>query len=93
MLLIEEYLRTSYENLDPEFVDGQLIQRTGTTFRHGQMKTRLAEIFYELRRTGLPFLSLISLRLRVGPDRVRIPAFCVYAERLPQEQCQPSLRS
>src|SRR5262245_30772461 len=81
---IEEYLRTSFEDLDREYVDGEIVERTLPTNLHSRTQTRLARIFDTLGDT-LPLFTRVELRSRVGPTRVRVPDVSVYADVEPQD--------
>ena len=75
---IEEYLRTSYEDLDREYVDGEIVERTLPTNLHSKAQCRLAGILDRLGET-LPLYGRVELRSRVTATRVRIPDVSAYA--------------
>ena len=52
---VEEYLRTVYEP-DAEFVDGAIVERNPGENPHSMVQVRLVEIFYELKKKGIPAL-------------------------------------
>jgi Uma2 family endonuclease len=74
---IEEYLRTSYEDLDREYVDGEIVERTLPTNLHSKAQCRLAGILDRLGET-LPLYGRVELRSRVSATRVRIPDVSAY---------------
>jgi Uma2 family endonuclease len=82
-LSLEEYLHTSYENPDPEYVDGKLLARGLSDNEHSSMHARVGGLFWDLAKTR-PFYGLMSLRSRVSPTRVRVPDLSLYAE------CEPN---
>ena len=75
---IEEYLRTSFEDLDREYVDGEIVERTLPTNAHSKTQFRLAGILDRLGETR-PLYGRVELRSRVSATRVRIPDVSVYA--------------
>jgi Uma2 family endonuclease len=81
---IEEYLRTSYEGLDREYVDGEIVERTLPTNLHSKVQARLARIFDTFGDT-LPLYTRTELRLRVNLTRVRIPDVSVYSGEEPTD--------
>jgi len=88
-LSLEEYLHTSYENPDPEYVDGTLVARGLSDLEHSSAHARVGGLFWELAKTR-PFYGLMSLRCRVSPTRVRVPDLSLYAECKPTDPV-PSL--
>src|SRR5262245_27723660 len=89
---IEDYLRTSFEGLDREYVDGEIVERTLPNFLHSKTQWRLSGLIWELSKT-LPFHGCTELRSRVRATRVRIPDVSIYAGAEPTESvpAQPPL--
>jgi Uma2 family endonuclease len=81
---LEEYLRTSFENPDREYVDGEIVERPLPDKLHSRVVSRLAWLVENLAQTR-PFFSHVDLRSRVAATRVRIPDISVYAECEPAE--------
>jgi len=75
---MDEYLRTSFEDLDREYVDGEIVERTLPTNLHSKAQFRLAAIFDALANTR-PLYGRVELRSRVSATRVRIPDVSIYA--------------
>jgi Uma2 family endonuclease len=75
---IDEYLRTSYEDLDREYVDGEVVERSLPTNPHSKAQGRVVGIFEVLSETR-PLYTRVELRSRVSATRVRIPDVSVYA--------------
>jgi len=82
---IEEYLRTSYPEMDREFVDGEVIEKAMPPKSHSMVQARLVEVFYELRKKA-PLFALPELRTRTEATRYRIPDVSVYAGQIPEEE-------
>ena len=47
----EDYLRTSFEGLDREYVDGEIVERTLPNFLHSKTQWRLSGLIWELSKT------------------------------------------
>jgi Uma2 family endonuclease len=80
----EQYLQTSFDGPDREFVNGEVVERNVGEKPHSEAQVRLVEIFYELRRKH-PLYSAIELRMRLTPSRYRIPDFAVFYPEKPRE--------
>jgi len=81
---IEEYVRTSFEDGDREYVDGEIVERGLPDEPHSRTQWRLSGLIWDLSKT-LPFRGCISLRLRVRPTRIRISDGCIFARAEPTE--------
>ena len=81
---IEEYLRTSFDNPDREYVDGEIVERPLPNRRHSRIQWRLVWLIENLAQTR-PFFGHIDIRSRVSPKRVRIPDLSIYAGEEPAE--------
>ena len=86
---IEEYLRTSFENPDREYVDGEIVERPLPDQLHSETVWLLTGVIWELAKTR-PFYGRPDLRSRVAPARVRIPDLSIYAENKPTEMVPSS---
>ena len=82
---IEEYLRTSFEGLDREYVDGEIVERALPDQLHSETQWRLDGIIWDLAKTR-PFHGRPELRSRVASKRVRIPDVSIYAGSKPTER-------
>jgi Uma2 family endonuclease len=81
---LEEYLRTSFDNPDREYVDGEIVERPLPDLFHSKTHFRLAWLIGNLAQTR-PFFGQVELRSRVGQTRVRIPDVSIYAGEEPTE--------
>jgi Uma2 family endonuclease len=80
LISVDEYLRTSFHP-DCDFIDGEVLERNVGKRRHAYAQTQIAVWF------DLPHLhALIALRMRVGPNRIRIPDVVVSEMPLPDEE-------
>ena len=84
LVSVEEYLRTSFDGPDREYLDGEIVERNVGEKEHSRIQGRLVEIFYELRKSK-PLFSYPELRLRLGPGRFRIPDVAIFAPEKPVE--------
>src|SRR5882724_2422932 len=82
---IEDYLRTSFEGLDREYVDGEIVERTLPDNLHSETQWRLSGLIWDLSKK-LPFHGRTELRSRVAATRVRIPDVSIYAGRNPTDR-------
>jgi Uma2 family endonuclease len=81
---LEDYLRTSFEGLDREYVDGEIVERTLPDRLHSRTQFRLAGLIWDLGKI-CPLHGMTELRSRVGATRIRIPDISVYAGQEPVE--------
>jgi Uma2 family endonuclease len=76
MVSLEEYLATAYEP-DCDFVDGYLEERNVGEWDHSRLQLKIGA--YLLARYEAQGMRVApELRIRVTPDRVRIPDLCVF---------------
>lgn len=76
-MTLQEYTRTSFENPDPEFLDGEVVERNGGTLPHARALAVVAAALYqENELTGLQ--PVLSLRLRIAPNRIRVVDIAVF---------------
>jgi Uma2 family endonuclease len=89
---VEEYLRTSYDGADREYLDGDVVERNVGNNPHSEAQWRLSAFIWELSKQhrvhGRP-----ELRVRVGERRYRVIDLAVYAGGPPTElvPASPSL--
>src|SRR5689334_10428440 len=81
---IDDYLHTSFDDLDREYVDGEIVERTLPDRLHGKTQFRLAGLIFRYCET-LPLYGMTEVRSRVAPTRVRIPDVSIYAGDEPVE--------
>jgi Uma2 family endonuclease len=86
----EEYLRTSFEDRAPEYIDGELVERSVPNRSHSRTQTRLAGQFERLRER-LPLFACTELRVPVAPTKYRIVDLAVYANQEPAEELPKEL--
>jgi len=84
LISVDEYLRTSFHP-DCDFVDGEVLERNVGKRRHGYAQARVAAWFVQ-RQKALRLEPLTELRMRVGPNKIRIPDVVVSETPLPDEE-------
>ena len=82
-LPVEEYLRTSFPDLDKEYQDGELVERSLPDYLHSKTQGLLIALFIALRK-AFPVFVCPELRLRVRPGLYRIPDVSVFYPTEPQ---------
>ena len=75
LLSQEEYLHSSFE-YEPEYVDGELVERSMPTDFHARLIARLIG-YLEMHRKNWRIEVLPDVRLQVTPNRVRLPDIAV----------------
>ena len=85
LVSVEEYLNTSYEGPDREYVDGRIVERNLGEKDHSRPQGELIIFFGSLRRT-LRTYAYPEQRVQVKATRFRIPDVCVYVGSEPDEQ-------
>ena|ERR1022692_774358 len=80
----EQYLRMSFDGPDPEYVDGEIIERHLGSMRHSKAQRRVNRFFESLsdRHSLHPFPRLT---LKVSATLYRVPDIAVYLGGEPVE--------
>jgi Uma2 family endonuclease len=85
---VEEYLRMSFEGPDPEYLDGELLERNLGDDSHSATQVRLTILFGKwLDR--VPFQIRTELHMKLAPSRIRIADLAVFLEK-PSERIPSS---
>lgn len=84
LISLEEYLNTSYRP-DCDFVDGHVLERHVGKRRHSYAQMHIG-IWFGSRAEQLRLEPLSELRMRVAPNRIRIPDVVVSEVPLPEEE-------
>jgi len=80
---VEEYLQTSFEDGDLEYVDGELLDTNAGEIDHSVVQTLLCGWFLA-RRKLLGVFPLAEVRVKVSPTRYRLPDVTVVLEPKPE---------
>lgn len=86
---IEDYLGMSFEH-DREYVNGEIIERSMPTLTHGEVQAILASWFRQYRKQH-NLLVVCEVRMRLGPDLVRIPDIACFIGRPDELPTTPPL--
>ena len=81
---VEEYLRTSFDGPDLEYLDGELVERNMGNLSHGRIQFLIARILAE-RELEAGLFVVVETRAQVTLTRYRIPDVAVYMGK-PEEQ-------
>jgi Uma2 family endonuclease len=74
---VEEYLHTSFEDGDCEYLDGEIVEKNMGELGHGTIQAYLTSLLMALRaKLGLRVAA--EVRIRITPSRYRIPDICVW---------------
>jgi Uma2 family endonuclease len=71
LVQLEEYLSTSYEDADREYVDGEVLERNLGDVNHGDQQTAFA-VFLRANYRGLLWVG-VEVRTQVRARRFRVP--------------------
>ncbi len=80
----EEYLSTSFDGLDREYVHGEIRERAMPDELHSHTQAQLIGLFYVLAKQRAIHVRP-ELRLRLARDEFRIPDVCVFLGERPKE--------
>jgi Uma2 family endonuclease len=81
---VEEYLHTSFPDLDREYRDGEIVQRSLPTYLHGKVQALLVAVFLALRGK-LPVFPCVETRMKVRTGLYLIPDVAVFYPQEPEE--------
>ncbi|MDQ2898183.1 MAG: Uma2 family endonuclease [Acidobacteriota bacterium] len=82
---IEEYLNTSFEGPDREYLDGKVVERSMPRYSHSEAQNNLCGWFYQ-RKWKLRLFGCPELRVQISANRVRVIDLAVYAGNKPEQQ-------
>jgi Uma2 family endonuclease len=81
-LSVEQYLSTSFPDLDKEYRDGELVERTLPTYLHGKTQGRLFAFFAVLPK-ALLLHACVETRMRIRNGLYLIPDVAVFHGKEP----------
>ena len=76
---VEEYLRTSFDGSDCEYLDGEIVERNWGDVPHASVHGNLGGLLSEFRKT-LGVRVLMSIRLRINAGRYRVADLAVWLD-------------
>jgi len=74
---VEEYLRASFDEPEPDYLDGEIIERHLGSFPHSEAQERLLDFFRSLKQS-FKLLAYPELTLRLSPSRYRVADVAVF---------------
>jgi Uma2 family endonuclease len=81
---VEQYLRMSFEGPDPEYLDGELVERNTAGVAHSSAQVNLIA-YFGTRRERFSFRVYLGLHMRTAPNRIRIADVAVFLEKPAEE--------
>ena len=82
LVSVEEYLTTSFDGPEPEFVDGEIVERHLPSIPHSQAQERVLDLFRQHReRCSLYAYPEISLKIK--STQVRVADIAVFSGERP----------
>jgi Uma2 family endonuclease len=76
---VEEYLRTSFDGADCEYLDGEVVERNMGELEHADVQGNLYRLLWRFRAT-LGIRVAPGVRIRINPRRYRIPDVSVWRD-------------
>ena len=74
---VNEYLHTSFEGADCEYLDGEVVERNMCELPHGDIQANLIALLRSLRRT-LGIRVVPEIRIQIHPRRYRVADIAVW---------------
>ena len=81
-LSVEQYLHTSFPDLDKEYRDGELVERSLPTYPHGESQSLISAFFAALRRSHSLHVCA-ETRMKIRSGLYRIPDVAVFRGQKP----------
>jgi Uma2 family endonuclease len=82
---VEQYLHTSFPDLDKEYRDGEIVERTLPDFLHGETQLLIATFFGALRKTHCLY-GCTETRMLLRPGLCLIPDIAIFHRTKPHER-------
>ena len=86
---VEEYLKSTFDGPQPDYVDGEIIERHLGSIPHFKAQKRLLDLFGSLEQSFRLF-AYPEVTLRLSPSRYRIADVAVFAGGVPSEKKYPA---
>ena len=74
---LEQYLHTTFPDVDREYRDGEIVERSLPDYLHGRVQAALVAFFWALR-TELALFPCVETRMRLRSNLVLIPDVAVF---------------
>ena len=85
LVSVDEYLQTSFDDGDREYVDGLIVERRLGEKDHSKTQKKLI-LFFGMREQDLGAFCFPEQRVQVSQTRFRVPDVCVYLKEEPDDQ-------
>jgi len=83
---VEEYLRMSFDGPDPEYLDGELVERNLGDDSHSSTQSNLDGLLHPLKKKFRIHVR-VEIHMRLAPTRIRVADLAIFlekpAERIP----------
>ena len=76
---VDEYLRTSFDGPDCEYLDGEVVERNMGELPHGDVQSTLVVLLRQLRRR-LGIRVVPEIRIQISPARFRVAELAVWRD-------------
>jgi len=76
---VDEYLRTSFDGPDCEYLDGEVVERNIGELPHGDVQLTLGILLRQLRRR-LGIRVVPEIRIQISPTRYRVADLAVWLD-------------
>jgi len=80
LVAVEEYLRMSFEGPDPEFLDGELLERNLGDDPHSSTQANFIGLFHPLKKKFRIHVRP-EIHMRLAATRIRIADLAVFLEK------------
>src|SRR2546430_17043851 len=88
LVTVEEYLNTCFEGPEPDYVDGEIIERHLGSIPHFEAQQRMLEFFNSLKQSFRLF-GYPEVTLRLSPKRYRTADLPVFLSGRTRRRKQP----
>jgi Uma2 family endonuclease len=88
-ITVEEYLRRSFDGPEPEYLDGEIIERHSGSIPHSKAQGRMLDFFSSLKHSFKLF-GYPAVTLRLSPSRYRIADVAVFSGGEPAGKKYPT---
>ena len=85
LIPVEEYLKMSFDGPEPDYLDGELVERHLGSIPHFKAQKRLLDFFGSLEQNHSLF-GYPEVTLKISPRRYRIADVAVFAGGEPQQE-------
>jgi len=80
LVTVEEYLKSSFDGPEPDYLDGELVERHLGSISHFEAQERLLDFFLSLKESHSLF-GFPEVTLKISPKRYRVADVAVFEGR------------